>query len=134
MKRFLIRGSVTAVIVVLVATLAPAQAAPAAKARTSTSFGMTSSGGEAALGTVSSTHPACVKKRTVKLFMIRPGKKRKLVGVDRRTGQPSGNGDGYWMIPANLKPGRKYVAVVTKRKVGRVTCKAYQTSRLPYYG
>ncbi len=134
MKRFLIRGCVTAAVIALIATMAPAQAAPQAKASTSTSFGLTKYGGEAALGTVSSTHPQCVKKRKVRLFQIRPGKKPKLVGVDRRTGLPSGNGDGYWVIPTNLKPGRKYVAVVTKRKVGRVLCKAYRTSKLPYSG
>lgn len=95
---------------------------------------MTSWGGEAALGTVSSKNAKCVKNRKVKLYPIRPGKARKLVGTDKKTGKQSGNGDGSWVIPVNLKVGKKYQAVVTKRVVGKTTCKAYSTSRLPYSG
>ena len=104
------------------------------KIKTSSSFGMTKVGGRAALGTVSSKKAKCVKNRKVKLFLIRPGKSKKLIGVDRRTGKPAGNGAGYWVIPAKLKMGKKYQAVVTKRVVGKLTCKAYRSSKLPYLG
>lgn len=104
------------------------------KVKTTSSFGMTKYGGEAALGTVSSKNAKCVKNRKVKLFQIRPGKSPKLVGVDRKTGKPSGNGAGYWVIPVNLKVGKKYQAVVTKRVVGKITCKAYKSSKLPWTG
>lgn len=103
-------------------------------AKTTTSFGMTTWGGEAALGTVSSKNAKCVKNRKVKLYLIRPGKSRKLVGMDRKTGSPFGNGAGYWVIPVNLKVGKKYQAVVTKRVVGKITCKSYKTSKLKFYG
>lgn len=103
------------------------------KIRTTSSFGMTASGGRAALGTVSAKKAKCVKNRTVRLFLIRPGKSKKLVGVDRRTGRPAGDGPGFWAIPAKLKEGRKYQAVVTKRVVGKLVCKAYKTSKLPFY-
>lgn len=102
------------------------------KVKTSSSFGMTASG-KAALGRVSSKKAKCVNNRKVKLFLIRPGKPKKLIGVDRRTGKPAGNGPGYWVIPAKLKEGRKYQAVVTKRVVGKLVCRAYKTSKLPFY-
>ena len=102
--------------------------------KTATSFGLTSWGGEAALGTVSSKNANCVKNRKVKLYLVRPGKSRKLVGIDKKTGSPAGNGDGYWVIPTNLKVDKKYQAVVTKRVVGKVTCKAYTTSKVKYAG
>lgn len=103
------------------------------KVKTSSSFGMTASGGKAALGRVSSKKAKCVNNRKVKLFLIRPGKPKKLIGVDRRTGKPAGDGPGYWVIPAKLKEGRKYQAVVTKRVVGKLVCRAYKTSKLPFY-
>lgn len=113
---------------------ASAVEAAARKVATATSFGLTKYGGEAALGTVSSDNAKCVKNRKVRLYVIRPGKARKLVGVDRKTGSPVGNGDGYWVIPTNLKVGKKYQAVVVKRKVGKVVCKAYTTSKVRYSG
>ncbi len=134
MTTFRIRGVIIGAVLALIASSGMTAATAASSATTSTSFGLTKSGGEAALGTVSSSRPQCVKKRKVKLFLVRPGKSRLLVGVDRATGKPAGNGDGYWVIPANLKPQRKYVAVVTKRKVKKVVCKAYTTSKLRYAG
>ena len=115
---------------------APAVAAAAKKksVKTSSSFGLTSWGGEAALGTVSSKSAKCVSNRKVKLYQIRPGKSRKLVGMDRKTGSPSGNGAGYWVIPTNLKVGKKYQIVVSKRVVGKVTCKAYTSSKVKFTG
>ncbi len=104
------------------------------KVKTTSSFGMTKSGGKAALGTVSAKKAKCVSNRKVKLFKIRPGKSPKLVGVDRKTGSPSGDGPGFWMIPAKLKVGKKYQIVVTKRTVGKLTCKAYRSSKLPWTG
>ncbi len=102
--------------------------------KTASSFGLTKYGGEAALGRVSSKNAKCVKNRKVKLYLVRPGKSRKLVGMDKKTGSPSGNGDGYWVIPVNLKVGKKYQAVVSKRVVGKITCKAYTTSKVKYSG
>ncbi len=134
MRKSLIQCVAAAVLLALVATTGPSASAAPRKARTSSSFGLTSSGGEAALGTVTSTHARCVKNRRVNLFLIRPGKPRKLVGVDRRTGRPAGNGDGYWVIETNLRPGRAYVAVVTRRQVGRILCLKYTTSRVRYSG
>ena len=110
------------------------KAKKAKRAKTTSSFGMTKAGGKAALGTVSSKNAKCIKNRKVKLFQIRPGKSRKLVGVDRKTGKPAGDGDGFWIIRTNLKLGRTYQAVVTKRVVGKVTCRAYKSSKLPYLG
>lgn len=105
--------------------------------RTSSSFGMTASGGEAALGTISSPKAQCVNLRKVKLFMVRAGRDR-LVGVDRRSGRPSGNGDGYWVVEANLRPGKRYYAKVVRKNLGtgshRHICRAYRTSTLTYFG
>jgi hypothetical protein len=105
--------------------------------RTASSFGLTASGGEAALGTISSPKAQCVSGRKVKLFMVRAGRDR-LIGVDRRSGQPSGNGDGYWVVEANLRPGKRYYARVVRKNLGngnhRHICKAYQTSRVTYSG
>lgn len=105
--------------------------------RTTASFGLTASGGEAALGTVSSPRAGCVKNRKVKLFLVRPGRDRQ-VGVDRRTGVPTGSGDGYFVIPTDLRPGRRYYAVVVKKNLGsgrhRHICKQYRTSALQYVG
>lgn len=97
--------------------LAPPAAAHDTSYATSSSFGLTSSGGEAALGTVSSPQADCVSNRKVKLFQARPGRDR-LVGVDRRTGVPSGSGEGYWVIPTDLRDGRRYYAVVVRKDVG----------------
>ncbi len=105
--------------------------------RTSSSFGMTASGGEAALGSISSAKAQCVSGRKVKLFMVRGGRDR-LVGVDRRSGQPSGNGDGYWVVEANLRPGKRYFARVVRKNLGsgshRHICRAYRTSTVTYSG
>jgi len=120
----------------LLAVASPSATAHTRRWGTSSSFGMTASGGKAALGTVTSKKAACVKNRKVKLFMVRPGKKAKQIGVDRRTGAPSGNGDGYWVIPANLKKGKRYYAVITQKNIGpkghKHLCRKYRTSTLPF--
>ena len=96
---------------------------------------MTASGGEAALGTISSPKARCVNKRKVVLFEVRPGRDRR-VGIDRRSGRPRGNGDGYWVIPTDLRPTKSYYARVLAKDVGpaghRHRCRAYRTSTIPW--
>ena len=103
--------------------------------RTASSFGLTASGGEAAIGSVSSPRAACVQGRKVKLYLVRPGRDLQ-VGVDRRTGVPTGSGDGYWVVPTNLRPGRSYYAVVTAKDLAAGShlhlCKQYRTSAVRY--
>ncbi|MDZ5619480.1 hypothetical protein [Nocardioides bizhenqiangii] len=120
-----------------VLALLPADPAAAHTVRygTVSSFGLTASGGEAALGRVSSPNAACVNNRKVKLYLVRPGRDLQ-VGVDRRTGVPSGNGDGYWVVPTNLRPGRSYYAVVGAKDLAAGShlhlCKEYRTSVVPW--
>jgi hypothetical protein len=110
-------------------------AAHTVRYRTVSSFGLTASGGEAALGTVSSPHAGCVKGRKVKLYQVRPGRDLQ-IGVDRRTGAPTGSGDGYWVVPTNLRPGRSYYAVVLAKDLAAGShlhlCKQYRTSAVRY--
>ncbi len=132
-KRLTMLGTLA---VLILATLPSAPAAAhTVRYRTLSSFGLTASGGEAALGSVSSPHAACVKGRKVKVYQVRPGRDLQ-VGVDRATGSPAGSGDGYWVVPMNLRPGRSYYAVVIARDLaaGRHLhlCKQYRTSAVRY--
>ena len=104
-----------------------------ARYRTSSSFGL-ATGPDAALGSISSSNAGCVKGRTVKLHMVRGGRDA-LVGRDR-SGVPSGNGDGYWTVQANLRSGKRYYAKVQKKNIGprghEHICRGYRTSAVPF--
>lgn len=103
--------------------------------RTTSSYGLTASGGEAALGRISSPKGKCVNLRKVKLFQVRRGRDR-LVGVDRRSGRPRSDGPGYWVIETNLRSGKHYYARVVRENIGgrrhKHICRSYRTHAYPY--
>lgn len=126
-----------ALVVALIASLTPAPAsAHTTKFRTRVAWGMTASGGEAALGYVRSPKKKCVNRRKVKLLKVRRHKKDKVIGVDRRSGLPTGNGDGYFVIEANLREGKRYRVKVVRKNIGknrhRHICRGYKTRALRY--
>jgi len=132
------RRAVIALALALTAALAapaPDAAAHDRKWRTTASWGLTASGGEAAVGWVQSPHAPCVNDRVVKVFRVKPGRDA-LVGVDRRTGWPTGSGEGYINAPADLVAGKKYYIVVKKKNIGprghKHVCKAWTSGKVAW--
>ena len=103
--------------------------------RTTAAWGLTSSGGEAAVGWVESSNAACENDRKVKLFQVRPGADR-VAGIDRRTGHPVGSGDGYLLVTADLVQGKRYYIKVLKKDIGAGAhdhiCKAVTSGRVTW--
>ena len=120
--------AVLMVVAALVFTTAPAQAHNTGW-RTSASWGLTESGGDAAVGWLRSANSACLNNRKVKVFKVRSGRDQ-LVGVDRRTGVPTGSGDGYINASITLRDGKRYYIKALRKNVGtgRHThiCKPYK--------
>lgn len=119
----------------MVAALVGAGAANAhnTRYRTATSYGYVTAP-DAALGVISSAKAGCVKGRIVKLYKVRSGRDR-LMGRDR-SGVPSGSGEGFWEVRANLRSGKRYYAKVTKKNIGprghKHICRPYQSSKLRF--